>query len=35
VKKSGGEVHKIDAGHWFMKKYSKFIIELVKKKFVK
>jgi hypothetical protein len=35
VKKSGGEVHKMDGGHWFMKKYAKFIVEVIVKKFVK
>jgi hypothetical protein len=35
VKESGGEVHKIDAGHWFMKKYSKFVTDLIIRKLKK
>ena len=29
VEESGGEVHKMYAGHWFMKKYAKFITDLI------
>lgn len=32
VEESGGEVHKIEGGHWFMKKYAKFITDLIIKK---
>ena len=26
------EVHSFDAGHWFMKKFDKFIIELINRR---
>lgn len=32
VKESGGEVHRMEAGHWFMKKYSKFIVDLINRR---
>lgn len=32
VRESGGEIHAMDAGHWFMKKYSKFITDLICRK---
>jgi len=34
VNESGGEVHRMEAGHWFMKKYAKFITDLIQKKIV-
>jgi hypothetical protein len=35
VQDSGGEVHRMDAGHWFMKKYAKTITDLISKKLKK
>ena len=32
VEQSGGEVHKMEAGHWFMKKYAKFITDLIQRR---
>lgn len=35
MKESGGEIHGMDAGHWFMKKYSKFITDLIIRRITK
>lgn len=32
VQESGGDVHRMEAGHWFMKKYAKFITDLIHRK---
>ena len=31
-KDKGCEMHELDAGHWFMKKYPKFITELINRR---